>query len=200
MAIKLSRRHFAALGAGVLLPDLTALAGLGKSAFAMSLPDVAQNLAETLPEPAPDFHFMNAAGRRLGLAHYKGEGLIVNFWATWCPPCRAELPSLVVLNKMLLPDGIRVLPISVDSDGIKAVIPYYKKHDITGVPMLIDPSSSALRAFQVNGIPLTVIVNRKGDVVASLQGAGNWATATTAAKVRELIGPPLAKGTKATAT
>jgi thiol-disulfide isomerase/thioredoxin len=200
MANGLSRRHFGILGAGLMLPDLTALAGFGKSAVAMDLPDVAQNLAETLPQAAPDFHFMNASGRRLTLAHYRGEGLIVNFWATWCPPCRAELPSLVKLNKMLLPDGIRVLPISVDSNGIKAVIPYYKKHDITGVPMLIDPSSSALRAFQVNGIPLTVIVNRKGEVVATLQGAGNWNTASTAAKVRELIGPPLPKAHTTTAT
>lgn len=200
MANGLSRRHFGILGAGLILPDLTALVGFGKSAVAMDLPDVAQNLAETLPQAAPDFHFMNASGRRLTLAHYRGEGLIVNFWATWCPPCRAELPSLVKLNKMLLPDGIRVLPISVDSNGIKAVIPYYKKHDITGVPMLIDPSSSALRAFQVNGIPLTVIVNRKGEVVATLQGAGNWNTASTAAKIRELIGPPLPKAHTTTAT
>ncbi|MDD2875889.1 MAG: TlpA disulfide reductase family protein [Acidiphilium sp.] len=200
MAIGLSRRQFAALGAGILLPDLTALAGLGKSANAMQLPSVAQNLAETLPQPAPEFHFMDASGRRLTLAHYRGEGLIVNFWATWCPPCRAELPSLVALNKVLLPDGIRVLPISVDSNGIKAVIPYYKKHDITGVPMLIDPSSSALRAFQVNGIPLTVIVNRNGDVVATLQGAGDWNSAAVAAKLRKLVGPALPKAPKTTAT
>ncbi|MGC9269663.1 TlpA family protein disulfide reductase [Acidiphilium sp.] len=200
MTIGLSRRHFAALGAGVLLPDLTALVGLGKSASARQLPSVAQNLAETLPEPAPEFHFMDASGRRLTLAHYRGEGLIVNFWATWCPPCRAELPSLVALNRIVLPEGIRVLPISVDSDGIKAVIPYYKKHDITGVPMLIDPSSSALRAFQVNGIPLTVIINRKGDVVASLQGAGDWNSAATATKIRQLVGPPLPKPSSSTAT
>jgi thiol-disulfide isomerase/thioredoxin len=189
MAIGLSRRQFAALGAGVILPDLTALAGFGKSARAGQLPDVGQNLAETLPQPVPSFHFMDAAGRRLTLAHYHGEGLVVNFWATWCPPCRAELPSLVAINKVLRPDGIRVLPISVDSNGIQAVAPYYKEHDITGVPMLFNPNSSALQAFQVNGIPLTVIVNRKSEVVATLSGAGNWNSAGTVARVRQLIGP-----------
>ncbi len=189
MTTGLSRRHFAALGAGLLLPDLTALAGFGKSALAEQLPDVGQNLAETLPQPAPTFHFMDASGRRLTLDHYRGEGLVVNFWATWCPPCRAELPSLVAINKVLLPDGIRVLPISVDSDGIQSVAPYYKRHDITGVPMLFNPNSSALRAFQVSGIPLTVIINRKSEVVATLDGAGNWNSADTIARIRHLVGP-----------
>lgn len=189
MRFGLSRRQFAALGAGLLLPDLTSLAGLGKSARAFQLPDVAQNLDVTLPQPVPKFHFLDASGRRLTLADFKGEGLVVNFWATWCPPCRAELPSLVALNKRVKNDGIRVLPISVDSEGIKAVRPYYKAHDITGVPILLDPSSSALDAFEVNGIPFTVIVDRKGEMIASLQGAGDWNSEAVVKKLIALVGP-----------
>lgn len=198
MAIGLSRRLFTTLGAGLLLPDLTALAGAGKSAAAAALPDAAQNLDETLPQTPPLFHFMDISGRRLTLAHYHGDGLVVNFWATWCPPCRAELPSLVALNRQILPEGIRVLPISVDRQGIKAVRPYYRAHHITGVPMLFDPNSSALAAFQTSGIPLTVIIDRKGEVVATLQGAGDWTSA--APKLRRLVGPKVPKAASTTST
>ena len=200
MRFGLSRRQFAALGAGLVLPDLTSLAGIGKSAEAMELPDVAPNLDVTVPQPLPDFHFLDAFGRRLTLAHFRGEGLVVNFWATWCPPCRAELPTLVALNPRIRGDGIRVLPISVDSQGIKAVRPYYAKHHITGVPILLDPRSSALDAFDVNGIPFTVIVDRTGQMVASLQGAGDWNTPATIAQLRKLIGPKPAAASGTTAT
>lgn len=200
MAIGLSRRQLALLGAGALLPDLTALAGLGKSAAARSLPEVGSNLAETLPQPIPDFHFLDASGRRLTLAHFRGEGLVVNFWATWCPPCRAELPTLVAFNKLILPDGIRVLPVSIDSEGIQAVAPYYQAHRIVGVPMLFDPKSSGLRVFQESGIPFTVIVNRKSEVVATLEGAGDWNNAATVAQVRKLIGPVVGRATVTTRT
>lgn len=188
------------LGAGLLLPDLTALGGFGKSADAAQLPQAASNLLETLPQPAPEFHFMDASGRRLTLAHYRGEGLVVNFWATWCPPCRAELPTLVALDKLVKPYGIRVLPISVDQQGIAVVKPYYKNHGITGMPMLIDPSSSALNAFHANGIPLTVVIDRKGDMVATLEGAGNWDDQVMVAKLRKLIGPKLSHPPVTTST
>lgn len=200
MAIRLSRRHFAALGAGLVLPDLTALGGIGKSALAAQLPDVAPNLDVTIPQPLPRFHFLDTAGRRLTLEHYRGEGLVVNFWATWCPPCRAELPSLVALNRRIVKYGIRVLPISVDSQGIDVVRSYYKDHRITGVPILLDPSSSALDAFQVSGIPLTVIVDRRGSMVASLQGAGDWNSNAVIARLRKLIGPKPPAAPKATST
>lgn len=200
MSFGLSRRQFAALGAGFLLPDLTSLAGLGKSAHAFQLPDVAQNLDVTIPQPVPKFHFLDMAGRRLTLADFKGEGLVVNFWATWCPPCRAELPSLVALNKRIEKDGIRVLPISVDSEGVNAVRPYYKNHDITGVPILLDPSSSALDAFEVSGIPFTVIIDRKGEMIASLQGAGDWNSEAVVKRLVKLIGPKPSAAPKTTAT
>ncbi|HEX7388977.1 MAG TPA: TlpA disulfide reductase family protein [Acidiphilium sp.] len=170
------------------MPGLASLAGFGKSARAQALPDVAGALTEVMPSPPPPFRFMNAGGRRLSLADYRGQGLIVNFWATWCGPCTRELPTLAALNKTLSPDGIRVLPISVDATGVRAVEPYYAAHHIEGLPVLVDPSSSALDAFHVNGIPLTIIIDRKGDMVAELEGAGDWNTPATAAAVRRLVG------------
>ncbi len=176
---------------GFLLPDLATLAGFGKSAdAAIRLPNASSSWRENLPLAAPPFHFMNSGGKILSLAHYLGTGLVVNFWATWCAPCRAELPTLVALNKRLHGSGIRVLLISIDTGGMKTVAPFYRQHNIKGLPILLDPSSSALDAFQTPGIPFTVIVNRGGDVVASLLGAGDWDTTATEVALHRLIGPP----------
>ncbi len=146
-----------------------------------------------MPVPPPKFHFTDPKGRRLTLADYKGTGLIVNFWATWCPPCRAELPTLLALNQKLHGTGIRVLLISVDSYGLDVVRPYFQRHHITGVPMLTDSNSSALIAFDTSGIPFTAVVNRDGLVAATLEGAGDWNTKTTLAAIKKIMGPPLTK-------
>ena len=142
-----------------------------------------------MPVPPPKFHFIDPQGRRLTLAHYQGTGLIVNFWATWCPPCRAELPTLLALNQKLHGTDIRVLLISVDSDGLQVVRPFFQRHHITGIPMLIDPNSSALDAFGTSGIPFTAVVNRQGLVAATLEGAGDWNTPTTLAAIKKIMGP-----------
>lgn len=185
-----SRRSLAMLAAGATAPDLAALAGFSKSAHAaIHLPDASSGWNQTMPIPAPEFHFMDQEGRRLTLAHYHGTGLIVNFWATWCPPCRAELPTLLALNKSLHGTGIRVLLISVDSSGAQVVRPFFERHHITGMPMLIDPNSSALTAFDTSGIPFTAVVNRNGLIAATLEGAGDWNTPTTIAAIKHIMGP-----------
>jgi peroxiredoxin len=207
MKLTLSRRSFArravaTLAVGAAAPDLAALDGFSKSAHAaIQLPDAASGWNETMPVPAPKFHFMDQEGRRLTLAHYQGTGLIVNFWATWCPPCRAELPTLLALNKSLHGTGIRVLLISVDSAGAQVVRPFFERHHITDIPMLIDPNSSALNAFDASGIPFTAVVNRDGLVAATLEGAGDWNTPTTIAALKHIMGPAKTKSKpKLTAT
>ena len=183
MAMALTRRRLAACGAG-----LAAAAGFGKSAFAMPLPDALGRLSDMFPVAPPSFSFTDAAGKKLSLADYRGNGLIVNFWATWCAPCKAEMPTLAALNKVLTPDGIRVLPISVDSSGAEAVTSYFAAHHIEGLPVLLNPSSSALEAFHAEGIPLTIIIDRNGRMVAKTLGGADWNTPATASKIRSMVG------------
>lgn len=163
-------------------------AGFGKSALAADLPDAAGRLSDLFPVSPPAFSFTDAAGKQLTFADYRGKGLVVNFWATWCGPCKKEMPTLAALNKILTPDGILVLPISVDAAGAKAVKPYFAAHHIEGLPVLLDPSSSALAAFHSDGIPLTVIIDRQGQMVAKTLGGANWETLATAAKIRRMVG------------
>ena len=187
-----TRRQFAGLGAG-----LAAVGLLGKSAWGMDLPDAAQRLTDVFPYDPPAFSFTDAAGKPLTFADYRGRGLLVNFWATWCGPCKAEMPTLAALNRTLLPDGILVLPISVDTQGAAAVKPYFKAHHIHGLPVLLDPSSNALEIFHAQGIPLSLVINRQGQIVARTLGGANWATAAAASKLRRMVGPAGAATTPA---
>jgi thiol-disulfide isomerase/thioredoxin len=179
-----TRRQFAGLSAGL------AAAGLfGKSAWGEELPDAAGRLEDVFPADPPAFSFTDAAGKRLGFADYRGRGLLVNFWATWCGPCKAEMPTLAAINKTLMPDGILVLPISVDASGAAAVEPYFTANHIEGLPVLLDPSSNALALFHAKGIPLSLVINRQGQIVARTLGGADWNTAATASKLRRMVGP-----------
>lgn len=192
MAVTFTRRRLAAFGAG-----LAAAGGFGKSAFADPLPDALDRLREIFPVDPPPFSFTDASGKKLTLADYRGSGLVVNFWATWCFPCKQEMPTLAALNKVLTPEGILVLPISVNSTGAAAVKPYFTTHHIEGLPVLLDPSSSALGAFKAEGIPLTVIIDRKGQMVARTLGGANWNTPAVASRIRSLVGAKPASATPA---
>lgn len=168
-------------------------AGRGNSAFAQiateDLPDAAAVLDQIMPATAPDLNFTDESGKPLSLAGYRGSGLVVNIWATWCGPCVAELPTFAAIGQSLARSKILVLPISVDLDGAKAVRPFYASHGIRDLPILLDPDGSATGALNAEGIPVTIIVNPAGQLVARLDGSANWNSLATLALVRQLAGP-----------
>lgn len=125
----------------------------------------------------------------MSLADYRGNGLVVNIWATWCGPCVAELPSFAAISRTLARSKILVLPISVDLEGSKAVKPFYASHGITDLPILLDPDGSAMDVLNTNGIPVTIIVNPEGQLVGRLDGGADWNSADTLALLRRLAGP-----------
>jgi len=140
------------------------------------------------PMTAPDIVFVDAGGKPHHLTEFRGHGMVINLWATWCAPCVAEMPSLAALSKTLAPADIAVLPLSSDHGGAAAVEAFFKAHGITGLPVLLDPQGAAERAFKVEGIPTSVIIDKNGLVSARLSGSADWATAAAAAKVRSLAG------------
>nr|WP_294503594.1 TlpA disulfide reductase family protein [uncultured Rhodopila sp.] len=155
--------------------------------FAAELPPLSQNLTPVSPpaEP-PDGVFVTPDGASHNLAEFKGRGMVVNLWATWCAPCVAEMPSLEALSKALAPQDIAVLPLSSDRGGADAVRAWYDRHDITALPVLLDPKGALARAFNARGIPTTVVINSSGLVVARLEGAADWSDAAAQRLVRTL--------------
>jgi thiol-disulfide isomerase/thioredoxin len=150
-------------------------------------------LAEALrpvspPENPPDGVFVAQDGSVHRLGEFKGHGMVVNMWATWCAPCVAEMPSLAALSKALAPRDIAVLPLSSDRGGAETVQAWYKAHGITGLPVLLDPKGVMARAFDARGIPTSVIIDTGGKVVARLEGAADWSSPAARALILKLVG------------
>jgi thiol-disulfide isomerase/thioredoxin len=153
------------------------------------LPDAASAINQLMPAPAPDLQFTDASGKPLTLASFRGSGLVVNIWATWCGPCVAELPTFAAIGQNLAKSKILILPISVDLDGVKVVKPFYASHDIKNLPILLDPDGSVTGVLNAPGIPVTIIISPQGQIVGRLDGSANWNSPTTLALVRQLAGP-----------
>jgi thiol-disulfide isomerase/thioredoxin len=139
------------------------------------------------PEALPDVSFEAQDGTVHHLTEFKGRGMVVNMWATWCAPCVAEMPSLEALSKALAPKDIAVLPLSSDRGGADVVRAWYQAHGITGLPILLDPKGALSRAFNARGIPTTVIINTSGKVVARLEGAADWSAPEAQALIQKLV-------------
>jgi thiol-disulfide isomerase/thioredoxin len=147
-------------------------------------------LVEAEPRPLPDLQFLDAEGASRGIAEFVGTGLLINLWATWCPPCVAEMPALDRAQATLGAEGIQVLALSSDRGGKNAVEPFYRDKGIKGLGLWLDPRGAAARALGVRGLPTTVIVDRGGQERARLEGAADWDTPAMLAQIRRLVGPP----------
>jgi thiol-disulfide isomerase/thioredoxin len=141
------------------------------------------------PAALPEAALVNAAGARHALSGFTGIGLVLNFWATWCPPCVAELPALARLARQVEPDGILVLAAASDHEGAAAVSRFFAQHRIDTLQVWLDPGGAAGLALGTGGItPTTLLIDRLGREKARLQGPADWDTAEAAENVRRLIG------------
>lgn len=122
----------------------------------------------------------------MSFADFSGKGLIVNFWATWCAPCVAEMPALDKTQAALGSQGLAVLALSSDRAGKSQVEAFYKRNGIHNLPILLDPRGAAARAFGARGLPTSVLVDRRGQEVARLEGEAEWDHPEWLAKVKEL--------------
>jgi len=192
MSLKVSRRR-------ALVSAATVAAGAFLGNVALR-PAIAQEMGsiddmETMPSGAtlPAFQFFTPDDQARTLADYRGRGVVLNLWATWCGPCVAELPTLDALAAAVAADDIVVLPLSSDAGGAASVRAFYDGHDIEHLPVLLDPGGAITQAWQVPGIPVTVIFDRSGHPRARLVGGADWSTPDAVARVRALCGPNLSK-------
>jgi thiol-disulfide isomerase/thioredoxin len=125
------------------------------------------------PLPAPAVSFVDLTGNTVSLSQLTGDTVLVNLWATWCEPCLREMPSLERLQ-LRLGDKITVVAVSEDRGGAKTVEPFIDKLGLKSIRTCLDPKSTAERAFKVQGLPTTFLIDRRGRVVGKVEGAAEW--------------------------
>lgn len=147
-------------------------------------------LAEaTKPEPVPLTPFLDESGAETTLADWKGKVLLVNFWATWCAPCREEMPSLEALQAELGGEDFAVLTIASGRNPPPAIDKFFAEIGVETLPKLRDERMALARAMGVMGLPVTVLIDREGNEVARLIGDADWSSEPAKAVVRQLTAP-----------
>jgi thiol-disulfide isomerase/thioredoxin len=125
------------------------------------------------PRPAPQVRFTDLAGKTFVLQDFTGKVVLVNLWATWCAPCRREMPSLERLQDRL-GDKIAILAISEDMGGAKAVDPFIAKLELKRIKPYLDPKSAVGNAFKVDGLPTSFLIDREGKLQGRVEGEAEW--------------------------
>ena len=136
---------------------------------------------------APDFALPGLAGEPVVLSQQRGSVVFVNFWATWCPPCRDEAPSLERLYAKLRDDGFRVLAVSVDAAGEEAAVDAFVLEFGLSFPILLDPGKRAHDSFGVTGVPETYLIDAQGRLAERFIGPRDWDDPRYARVVRRLL-------------
>jgi len=135
---------------------------------------------------APDFSLKDLTGKKVELKQFKGKVIFLNFWATWCSPCREEMPYLEVLHQQFKEKNFILLAISVDYEGLKPVQEFINKHHYT-FPVLLDPKFKTLDLFGVKGIPTTYLIDKKGRTVGKAVGPRDWKSPEVISLIKLLI-------------
>lgn len=136
---------------------------------------------------ATDFKLRDLGGHEVSLSSMRGKVVFLNLWATWCEPCRREMPSIEKLYEKFGKDkSFVILAVSEDSDGSKAVAPYVKQSGYK-FEILLDPRNDVGEAYDVSGIPETFVIDRDGRNVAHHLGPYDWANPDIRDALQELI-------------
>ncbi len=120
-------------------------------------------------KPAPDFTLDDASGVPVRLSQFRGKVVLLNFWATWCVPCRTEIPWFVEFQETYKDRGLAVLGVSLDDDGWKAVKPYLDKMKVD-YPVMVASGDVASRYGGLNSLPVTLIVDKVGRIAVTHVG------------------------------
>jgi thiol-disulfide isomerase/thioredoxin len=121
------------------------------------------------PYPAPGFELRDLKGNQVSLSEFRGKAVVLNFWATWCAPCRRELPWFVEFQNEYGPRGLQIIGVSMDDEGINAIAPVVRRMGIDYVVLLGDSRVSSLYGG-LAVLPTTYYISPRGDVIAFVNG------------------------------
>jgi peroxiredoxin len=143
--------------------------------------------------PAPDFILPGLDGKTARLTDYKGKVVLLNVWATWCPSCVEEMPSMEELYNGLKGEDFEIMAVSIDESGAKAVVPLIQQFKLS-FPVLVDPGGKIIKhLYRTTGIPESFVIDKEGNIQQIVIGPTDWATLEAIHFFRYLIQKPRQK-------
>ena len=138
------------------------------------------------PFPAPGFSLPDLNGKPRTLESYRGQYVLLNFWATWCPPCLEEMPSMEKLQQKFSAHPFTIVAASSDEAGATAVQPFVDKLGVT-FPILLDTNKEVAKVYGAQDLPLSFLIDPNGQVIAAAKGARDWASKQAVEVIGELV-------------
>lgn len=168
------------------LAVLLSLMCLGLPACSSPPPQESSSGPPVVGQAAPDFTLSDLGGKPFSLSALRGKVVIVNFWATWCPPCRAEMPSMEQLHRELGAEGLVLLAVNVEKDG-RQTVPKFLASSPHSFPILLDDKEEIQKRYGVYKFPESFVIRKDGVIDDKVIGAIDWAHPQTVAYFRALL-------------
>ena len=180
------------LGLGLLLATSAMRDELFPVSVGGKAPDFhASPLLEPIYPSTPSDSFTSSVvadgARAKSLASYRGQVVLLNIWATWCAPCRAEMPSIEKLHREFGPRGLKIVAVSVDDPGQQQAVRSFARDLGLTFEILHDPTHDIQRAYQTTGVPETFVLGKDGVIRKKIIGATDWSSEGTRALVAQLL-------------
>ena len=170
---------------GTVLCLMATVGGLGGAAAPDMLP-VARPNAVKLGEPAPNFQLRDLNGQLVTLSDLRGKVVLLNFWATWCGPCRVEMPAMEELYRTFSRKDFEILAVSTDAQGVAVTRPFQQENHLT-FPILHDADYRVGLTYGARSLPMTFMVDRQGVVRHQIFGARDWGASEAQQLVQMLM-------------
>jgi peroxiredoxin len=135
---------------------------------------------------APQFTLRNLEGNLVSLNSFKGQVVVLNFWATWCVPCRIEMPAFENLYRRYRSQGVTVIGVSLDKGNDEKVKKFVEEYQLS-FPVLMDSDGEAEKLYPSVSIPFTFVIDKSGRIVARVDGAKNWESKETFDAIEYLL-------------
>ncbi|WP_044006242.1 TlpA family protein disulfide reductase [Jannaschia sp. CCS1] len=172
-----------ALGANALVAGQ----GMAQDLSELQVGDMRGLVIHSDPVAVSDLPFVQADETEGALADYAGQHVVLNFWATWCAPCREEMPSLQALQDELGGDAFQVVTLATGRNPPQAIRRFFDEEGVTTLPQHRDINQQIAREMGIFGLPITVVLDPSGQEIARLRGDADWASPEAVAMLQAII-------------
>ena len=144
------------------------------NSFATEISDLKNIVINDQPKKYDSLTFLDAENNQLDLENYKGNLVLLNFWATWCAPCKDEMPSLDLLQAHKSLNNLKIFPINIGQDNIKKASDFFDELEIKNLKLYFDAPTTLAKKFSLRGIPTSILFSKDGLEVARIIGSINF--------------------------